>query len=105
LIAYASVCRPPLIVALSLTPVLEVGMTRLALRPFTFSNGATIPAGTLVTVPRSAIHMDGEIYSNPEQFDGFRFSKLREGDIAKTSHQAVTTSPEYLAFGLGRHAW
>jgi len=92
-------------VALSLTPVLEVGMTRLALRPFTFSNGVTIPAGTLVAVPRSAIHMDGEIYSNPEQFDGFRFSKLREGDIAKTSHQAVTTSPEFLAFGFGRHAW
>ncbi|KAI0248479.1 cytochrome P450 [Lactifluus subvellereus] len=79
---------------------------RLALRPFTFSNGLTIPAGTLVGVPVGAIHTDGEIYPNPEEFDGFRFSKLREmeGDAMLTSHRAVSISPEQLAFGFGRHA-
>ncbi|KAI0245478.1 cytochrome P450 [Lactifluus subvellereus] len=83
-----------------------VTMQRLALRPFTFSNGLTIPAGTLVALPAGAIHTDGEIYPNPEEFDGFRFSKLREmeGDAMLTSHRAVSISPEQLAFGLGRHA-
>ncbi|KAI0248473.1 cytochrome P450 [Lactifluus subvellereus] len=83
-----------------------VTMQRLALRPFTFSNGLTIPAGTLVGVPVGTIHTDGEIYPNPEEFDGFRFSKLREmeGDTMLTSHRAVSTSPEQLAFGFGRHA-
>jgi hypothetical protein len=28
-----------------------VSMTRLALRPFTFSNGVTVPAGTLISIP------------------------------------------------------
>lgn len=81
-------------------------MYRLALRPFTFSNGVTIPKGTIVSIPASAIHMDENIYSNPEQFDGFRFSKARDmdGDFT-TIHSAVSTSPEYLAFGLGRHTW
>jgi len=81
-------------------------MNRLALRPFTFSNGVTIPAGTQIAAPCGAIHMDEEIYSNPQHFDGFRFSKLSdlEGDVADTKYQAVSTSPEYMAFGFGRHA-
>jgi len=82
------------------------GVARLTLRPFTFSNGVTIPAGTLVALPLRAIHTDGEIYPNPQEFDGFRFSKLREqeGDTTVAKHQLVSTSAEHLAFGLGRHA-
>ena len=87
--------------------MLQAGLTRLALHPFTFSNGVTIPAGTLVAAPSKAIYTDEEIYSNAKQFDGFRFSKLSEldGDVAETKYQAVNTSPEHLVFGLGRNAW
>jgi len=82
-----------------------LSMTRLALRPFTFSNGVTVPAGTLVSVPASAIHADERNYSNPDKFDGFRFSRLREseGGTATSRYQTVSTSTEHLAFGLGRH--
>ena len=67
----------------------------------------TVPAGTLVAAPSGAIHMDEEIYSNPGQFDGFRFSKHRDidGDVAKAGLSAVSLSPDHLSFGLGRHAW
>ena len=84
-----------------------MGVYRLALRPFTFSNGVTIPAGTLVALPKRALHTDGDIYSNPDEFDGFRFSKLREqeGDAMVGTHQTVSTSSEHIAFGLGRHQW
>jgi cytochrome P450 len=84
-----------------------VVMGRLALRPFTFSNGVTIPAGTLVAVPASAAHMDERIFPNPEKFDGFRFAKLREseGDTAIGRYQTVSVSSEQLAFGLGKHTW
>jgi cytochrome P450 len=86
----------------------KVGINRLALSPFTFSNGVTIPAGTLLGTPVHSIHMDEELYPNAQEFDGFRFSKLREkegGDSVATNHQMVTTSAELLGFGLGRHAW
>lgn len=53
-------------------------VNRLAMRPFTFSNGITIPAGTLVSAPSGVIHKDEELYPNPEEFDGFRFVRLRE---------------------------
>ncbi|KAI9441481.1 cytochrome P450 [Lactarius indigo] len=82
-----------------------LAVVRLSLRPFTFSNGVTVPAGTLIAVPAVAVHMDKEIYPNPEEFDGFRYSKLRERDgDAAIGHQATSTSAEYLNFGYGRHA-
>jgi len=79
-------------------------MSRLALRSFTFSNGVTVPAGTLIVVP-GTVHKDGEFYPNPEEFDGFRFAKLRERDgDAVAGHQALSTSTDHLTFGYGRHA-
>ena len=87
--------------------VLQVGLPRIAIHPFTFSNGVTIPAGTMVAAPSSAIHVDEEIYSNPHKFDGFRFSGLHDsdGNVARSGDSAVSTSPNHLAFGLGRHVW
>jgi len=34
--------------------------------------------GTLLALPVHSVHMDDEVYSNAQDFDGFRFSKLRE---------------------------
>ncbi|KAH9043926.1 cytochrome P450 [Lactarius pseudohatsudake] len=83
-----------------------VVLVRKALRPFTFSNGITVPAGTYVAAPVGAIHTDEEVYTNPDEFDGFRFARLREsseGPVA-SKHQAGVTSPAHLSFGHGRHA-
>ena len=80
------------------------GQTRLALHPFTFSNGVTIPTGTLIAAPVTAIHLDEEIYPNSKKFDGFRFANLREQD-GVSGLQVTSTSTEYLVFGYGRHAW
>jgi cytochrome P450 len=84
-----------------------VAVNRSALRPFTFSNGVTVPAGTFISVPANATHRDERIYSNPDEFDGFRFTKLREseGDTTTSRYQAVSVSNEHLPFGLGRHTW
>ncbi|KAH9992079.1 cytochrome P450 [Russula vinacea] len=80
-------------------------MNRLTLRPFTFSNGVTVPAGTLVSIPAGAAHRDERNYPNAVEFDGFRFAELREnvGDTMASRYQSVSPSSEHLAFGLGRH--
>jgi cytochrome P450 len=77
------------------------------MRPFIFSNGVTIPKGTLVAIPSSAVYMDEANHHDPDTFDGFRFAKLREseGDTATSRYQTVSTSSEHLAFGVGRHTW
>jgi cytochrome P450 len=82
-----------------------VSVTRLALRPFTFSNGVTVPPGTLISVPSGAVHKDEEIYPNPNKFDGSRFMKVRKHNVeAMTRYQALSTSVDHLTFGYGRHA-
>jgi hypothetical protein len=87
----------------------KVGLKRLSLRPFTFSNCVTIPAGTLLALLIHSVYTKEEIYPNVHKIDGFQFFRLRdeEGDdvLAATGHQLVTTSPELLGFGLGRHTW
>jgi cytochrome P450 len=77
------------------------------LRPFTFSNGVTVPAGTFISIPARATQTDERNYPNADEFDGFRFAKLNEtaNDSTTSRHQAVATSSENLFFGLGLHAW
>jgi cytochrome P450 len=67
----------------------------------------TVPAGTAVSIPASAAHTDERTYPNADEFDGFRFAKLREAesDRMTSRHQAVSSSSEHLFFGLGRHTW
>lgn len=74
------------------------------MKPFTFSNGVTLQPGEIVGTPVVGVHMDESIYENPHMFDGFRFSRMREGGES-VKVDAVTTSTEFLQFGHGRHAW
>lgn len=85
--------------------LMAVSSLRLALTPYTFSNGITIKKGTFVGVPIWPIHMDESIYENAQTFDGFRFSKLREKFKANPKFNASSTSVDYLQFGHGPHAW
>jgi Cytochrome P450 len=55
--------------SLRLHVLFKVGLKRLALRPFTFSNGVTITAGTLLSLPFHFVHADEEIYPDAQEFD------------------------------------
>ena len=86
-------------------------LNRKALKPFTFSNGVTVPAGTYLAGHLYGTHHDSGIYDRPEEFDGFRFveEKQEAGDSEKEVRKArqtmYTTSKTYLPFGHGRHSW
>ena len=81
-------------------------MNRKALVDYTLSDGTFLPKGTLVSCNAVGVHHDDVNYTNGNEFDGFRFSKVRsevEGESAK--HQLVATGNDYITFGHGRHAW
>ncbi|PTB35059.1 uncharacterized protein TrAFT101_006408 [Trichoderma asperellum] len=46
---------------------------RTAIRPFTFSDGYTVPAGESVQFYQAGVHFDEKRYSEPETFDPTRF--------------------------------
>jgi cytochrome P450 len=85
------------------------------LKPFTFSNGFTAPAGSTVTNHLYALHHDEDIYHDPDQFNPFRWLEGREAqkeedgegkrETAETKKTMYTTSKTYLTFGHGKNAW
>lgn len=98
-----------------------MSLPRKSLRDYTFPDGTTIPAGTMIAAAATATQLDEEFYDRPEEFDGFRFSKLREaaaeaesnlgeeetesGQEEQWRYRLTGTGLGYLAFGGGRHVW
>ncbi|KAJ6576531.1 cytochrome P450 [Mycena vulgaris] len=91
-------------------------MPRMAVNDFTFSDGTKISPGTFVATAATAIHEDEEIYERPLDFEGLRFSTIREQhndphDLDNFEpesdndwkHRLTGTSPHCLSFGGGRH--
>src|ERR1700761_4429551 len=75
-------------------------------RPLTLSDGTHLPTGTTISIPADAVGSDPTNYPNPEEFDAWRFVKLRSQKEGVTSnyHQLVTSNKTSLFFGYGKHA-
>lgn len=78
-------------------------MTRLALEEIKLSDGTVIPANSGLAVSSHRM-WDEKLHANPEQWDGYRFYKMREEPGKQNVAQLVSTSPDHLAFGHGMHA-
>lgn len=91
-------------------PLIDVlaiaSLVRKAMKDFTFSDGTFIPKGTLVSATSRAVHFDGENYDNPDAFDPWRFAKMKIDETSDSlRNQFVNTHPDFLTFGMGKHAW
>lgn len=88
--------------------IFQVMQNRKALVDYTFSDGSTVPAGAVVAVSSSSLHLDPDIYEDPLKFNGFRFVQMRERAVlngeSDKKFDMVTNNVEFVAFGQGRHA-
>ncbi|KAL8980436.1 MAG: hypothetical protein Q9205_004477 [Flavoplaca limonia] len=50
-------------------------MPRKVLWPFKFADGTVVPKDNWIVVPSQALMQDKQYYSEPERFDGFRFTR------------------------------
>ena len=86
----------------------------------TLPDGNYIPKGAWLGTPHHSVHMDGRFYSNPMDYEPFRFNRRGpqtgelfskpEGLSEKASEyrknvSLPTTSDIFMAWGHGRHAW
>ncbi|KAJ7486891.1 cytochrome P450 [Mycena latifolia] len=74
---------------------------------FRFSDGTVLPYGAFMEIAATETHHDPALYSAPDTFDGFRFSRSRDeqrGQQRLFTKHLVTTSADYLPFGHGKHA-
>ncbi|KAK2027177.1 cytochrome P450 [Colletotrichum zoysiae] len=75
---------------------------------FKTPDGYHLPKGTMISFLGLPVQTDGDLLEDPLKYDPFRFSRMREDAAAKAEKAPplsfVTTSPEYLPFGHGKHA-
>jgi len=79
-------------------------MNRVTLAEGRLADGTIIPQGFAVVVNAKNVHMDPEKYPNPQVFDMFRFSKMRDDEESSVRHDFTTLDKDFLPFGAGRHA-
>ncbi|KAI1352954.1 cytochrome P450 [Xylaria sp. FL0043] len=84
-------------------PVGFMTVQRYAQKSHTFSDGFTLPAGTVFQFPMDAVHHDPNIYPEPEKFDAYRFLHLREKIDPNQFHYGYV-SDATLNWGAGTHA-
>ncbi|THH28887.1 hypothetical protein EUX98_g5314 [Antrodiella citrinella] len=72
---------------------------RKTLKTITFSSGVTIPPGVFLSAASTATHLDEHHHSNPDIFEPWRF-------VSEDLHARsfASTTPDFIAFGQGRHA-
>lgn len=81
-----------------------VTMNRKMMDTVQLSDGTILPKGSFVGMAAGSIGFDPRIFENPDEFDGFRFEKLRQQEGAENKFQLVTTGKDSLAFGHGTHS-
>ncbi|KAF2789623.1 cytochrome P450 monooxygenase, partial [Melanomma pulvis-pyrius CBS 109.77] len=76
-------------------------------KPFQFSDGLILPAGTRFGFPAQAIQHDHDALRNPSEFDGFRFAGKNTKDISVTDGDkregASSVDKSYFPWGYGNH--
>lgn len=69
------------------------------------NDGTIIPQNSNIEIAANAVNRDPAIHEDPDVFDGFRFYKMRQRSEEDTNrHQFVSSSPNSLNWGYGRHA-
>ncbi|KAF7352746.1 Ent-kaurene oxidase [Mycena venus] len=81
-----------------------LGLNRVLLKPTVLEDGTVIPPGYHIAVSLRGLHFDPNVYPEPDKFDCFRFSKLRETEESDAKHRFTTVEKNFAPFGLGRHA-
>ncbi|KAJ4302892.1 hypothetical protein N0V90_001783 [Kalmusia sp. IMI 367209] len=88
---------------------------RMVMDPITLSTGHRLPKGTRIAFDTRSVHTSTTTQAfspeynppdnkPPNEFDGFRFYRLRKMAGKENKHRFVTSSPESLTWGYGDHA-
>ncbi|OAA36046.1 trichothecene C-8 hydroxylase [Beauveria brongniartii RCEF 3172] len=80
-----------------------ISMTRLVKENFVLSDGTPLKKGQKIAVTSTNMR-DKTNYANPDEWDPYRFVKMRDDPVKQNAAHLVSTSVDHNAFGLGQHA-
>ncbi|KAK7425140.1 hypothetical protein QQX98_000054 [Neonectria punicea] len=87
-----------------LKPLTSATMNRKALERVTLPGGLVLKKGDRCMSDLGSM-MDPSIYPNPDEFDGYRFFRMRGDPKTDSKAHLVSTSSAHLGFGHGKHAY
>ncbi|KAJ3480754.1 hypothetical protein NLI96_g8123 [Meripilus lineatus] len=70
----------------------QISMTRKAKTNFQFSDGTSIPAGTFVSAAAMAVHHDGQLYPDPDEFNPWSPGRFFAGMQLKVMFAHLVTT-------------
>jgi cytochrome P450 len=77
---------------------------RVMTQDYVLDDGTQLQKGNHIAMAVNAIQNDPEVTLDPEKFDAFRYSKMRERPGEGHLHQFATTESTMLNFGHGKNA-
>lgn len=81
-------------------------MMRAAMEDITLVDGTFLPKGQWVCTPAWPLNRSPSVYENPDEYDPFRFEKMRKVAGQELKHQLATPEEGYYSFGgPGKNAW
>ncbi|CAH0003192.1 unnamed protein product [Clonostachys byssicola] len=86
-----------------LKPLTSATMNRKATKRVTLPGGLVLEKGDRCMSDLGSM-MDSTIYPNPDEYDGYRFFRMRDDRSAGSKAHLVSTSSAHLGFGHGKHA-
>lgn len=90
----------------NLNPSTTVTVQRMALAPYTFSDGTHVPAGNLVAVPQAAVMQDPRSYPDPMEFNPYRFVAVDGTDGSMRAFPKYTDVRwNHPYWGSAKRAW
>lgn len=81
---------------------MAVTLSRIAREAVTLNDGTRVPKGTQARLTTDNM-WNSDIYPEAARFDGYRFVKLRDQDVA-AGLSFVSVSANHMGFGYGKHA-
>lgn len=81
-------------------PFVSISMQRYVEKDITLSDGTVLPKDSRIMVAGQFMEPDAKI----EPFDAARWVRAREQPDEEKNWQLVSTSPEFMGFGHGKHA-
>ncbi|KAI0409332.1 cytochrome P450 monooxygenase [Xylaria palmicola] len=90
-----------------MNPPSQLAFNRIVREPMQLKDGTKLPVGTHFSIASDAVLHDPQYLpggGDPEAFDGFRYSRLREEEANASRYQFAMTEDSSLHFGHGKFA-
>jgi cytochrome P450 len=86
-----------------LRPLTQLSIFRIMMKPYRFCDGTQVIEGDHVAALAGPKYTDASVFTNPLEFDPWRWEKMREEGKEGTEMTDVR-GKEWLLFGSGKHA-